>query len=149
MSESCPSCGAILPEKSTCQTVHEELLNFELFNTIPHSIHFLHVTCFMVQHERYSDEGLKWAQAILRANLDPHLTEQQHLQSLRTAGKNSASRSRTWSFKRATDARPLPKIAWEVTIADVFRQMQSAQAYCEQVKRWAHATEQQMVALLH
>ncbi|HEY4385528.1 MAG TPA: DUF5946 family protein, partial [Ktedonobacteraceae bacterium] len=138
----------ILPEKSICQTIHEELLNFELLNTIPHSIHFLHVTCFMIQHERYSDEGLRWAQLMLRANLDPHLTEQQHLQSLRTAGKNSASRSRTWNFNRAADAHPLPKIAWSVTIIDVFQQMHSTQAYCEQVKRWAHVTEQQMASLL-
>jgi hypothetical protein len=44
MTERCAQCGAMLPAGSTCQTLHEELLNFEYNNAIPHSIHFLHVT---------------------------------------------------------------------------------------------------------
>ena len=141
-------CGALLPEKSTCQTIHEELLNFETLNAIPHSLHFLHVTCFLIQHERYSDEGLKWAQSLLHANLDEVLTEQQHLQSLRTAGKKSASGPRTWKFHRAADALALPEIAWSVTIVDVFQQMDSAQSYGERVRSWANATLQEMTSRL-
>ncbi|HEU5375009.1 MAG TPA: DUF5946 family protein [Ktedonobacteraceae bacterium] len=149
MSEQCPLCGAILPEKSTCQTIHEELLNFEGLNAIAHSLHFLHVTCFLIQHERYSDEGLKWAQSLLRANLVEDLTEQQHLQSLRTTGKKSASGPRTWKFHREADALALPKIAWSVTIVDVFHRMDSAQSYGESVRQWARATSQEMTSLLH
>jgi Family of unknown function (DUF5946) len=149
MSEHCAWCGAILPEKSTCQTIHEELLNFEALNAIAHSLHFLHVTCFLIQHERYSDEGLKWAHSLLHANLDEDLTEQQHFQSLRAAGKKSAYGSRTWKFHRGADAPPLPKITWSVTIVDVFHRMDSAQSYGESVRQWARATLQEMTSLLH
>jgi hypothetical protein len=76
----------MFPEGSTCQTIHDELLNFEALNAVPLSIHFLNVICFLIQHERYSDEGLVWAQSILHTNIAVHLTEQQHQQSLRTAG---------------------------------------------------------------
>ena len=148
MPEQCALCGAALPDKSSCQTIHEELLNFEALNVIPHSIHFLHVTCFLIQHERYSNEGLLWAQSMLHANLDEDLTEQQHLQSLRTAGKKSASGPRTWKFQRAADAPALPKIAWSITIVDVFHQMHSTQLYSEHVKHWARTTLQEMTSLL-
>ncbi len=146
MPEQCIFCSATLPEKSSCQTIHEELLNFEALSAIPHLVHFLHVTCFMIQHERYSNEALVWAQSMLRANLDEHMTEQRHLQHLRTVGKNNPSR--TWKFNRAEDASPLPKIAWSLTIVDVAQQAHNVEQYCERVKQWAHSTLQQMASLL-
>jgi uncharacterized protein DUF5946 len=46
MSECCPACGAMLSEENTCQAIRDALLNFEYTNAVPHSIHFLMVTCF-------------------------------------------------------------------------------------------------------
>lgn len=148
MSEACTLCGAILPGASTCQALHEELLNVETLNGYPHSLHFLHVTCFLIQHARYSDEALFWAQDLLRANLVEGVTEQQHFQLLRAAGQKTSSSPRAWKFERAADAPPLPRAAWSVTIVDVYEQRHSLQTYSEAVKRWARATLQEMTPLL-
>lgn len=137
MTERCAQCGATLPEGRTCQTIHEEILGFEYNNAIPHSIHFMHVTSFLIQHQRYSDEALAWAQSMLRAHLDEHMTEQQ-LHQLLTKGTKDPSRK--WKYPRAADAPQLPKVAWSVTIADVARNMQDAEEYCQRVKQWARAT---------
>ncbi|EFH89284.1 hypothetical protein Krac_10831 [Ktedonobacter racemifer DSM 44963] len=139
MSKPCLQCGAVLLEESTCQTIHEELLSFEALNAVAHSIHFLHVTCFLIQHERYSDEALVWAQSMLQVHLDANLTEQQLLRSLRSDRKQQASHPRTWKFNRSADARPLPKIAWPLTIVDVAQYLHNAQMYSERVKQWAQA----------
>jgi hypothetical protein len=147
MSEVCAQCGALLPKEHTCQTIHNNLLIFESDNSIPHSIHFLHVTCFMVQHNLYSDEGLIWAQSMLQNNLAEDMTEQQHLHFLRTDGKSKTSRTRTWKFSRSTDAPPLPKVAWAMTIVNVSQQAQNAEQYCKQVRQWAHMTLQQLISL--
>src|SRR3954466_9161278 len=115
METRCLQCGAGLLDGNTCQAIHEELLNFEMLHAVPHSIHFLHVTCFLIQHERYSDEALNWAQSMLRVHLDEQLTEAQLLQTLRGGGRHQAA-PRTWKFNRSADAPPLPRIAWPLTI---------------------------------
>ncbi len=142
MPEHCMQCGATLPAGSTCQTIHEELLNFEYNNAIPHSIHFLHVTSFLIQHQRYSDEALVWAQSMLRAHLDERMTEQQ-LQHLLTKGSRDPSRK--WKYQRSADASPLPEVAWSMTIADVARDIedQDTEEYSRRVKQWANATLQE------
>jgi predicted nucleic acid-binding Zn ribbon protein len=145
MSEHCPECGAALPEGSTCETIHHELLNFEYTHAIPHSTHFMMVTCYLVQHGRYSDEGLIWAQSMLRAHLDEQMTEQQ-LQRLLTQKEKGTPR--TWKYNRAADARPLPKIAWEMTIVDVAQHAQDAATYRQRVRQWAGCTLRQMADLL-
>lgn len=145
MPEHCPECGAALPEGSNCETIHHELLNFEYTHAIPHSTHFMMVTCYLVQHGRYSDEGLAWAQAMLRAHLDEQMTEQQLLSLLTQKEKGTR---RTWSFTRAADARPLPKITWEMTIVDVAWSAQDAATYRQRVRQWASCTLRQMAELL-
>ncbi len=54
----CPVCGAVLPEGSTCQSIFDEFLNLEYTDPAYGQVHYLTVTCFMIQHERYSDEAL-------------------------------------------------------------------------------------------
>lgn len=143
MERCCLQCGARLLGEQTCQTIHEDLLSFEMLHAIPHSIHFLHVTCFLIQHERYSDEALIWAQSLLRVHLDERLTEAQLLQALRSDRGRQAP-PRTWKFPRSPDAPPLPKIAWPVTIVDVAHHLEDAEAYGARVKQWAHTTLQHM-----
>ncbi len=134
-----------MPEGSSCETIHHELLNFEYTHAIPHSTHFMMVTCYLVQHGRYSDEGLVWAQSMLRAHLDEHMTEQQLLRLLTEKEKGAR---RTWSFTRAADARPLPKIVWEMTIANVAPHAQDASTYRQHVRQWASSTLRQVTELL-
>lgn len=139
----CPQCSARLPEGKTCQAIHEELLSFEMLLAIPHSIHFLHVTCFLIQHERYSDEALTWAQSMLRVHLDERLTETQLLQALRGDKKRPAT-ARTWKYNRSPDALPLPRIAWPLTIVDIAQHLENSEVYSAKVKQWAQVTLQHM-----
>jgi hypothetical protein len=145
MSAICPICGAVLPEGSTCQSLFDEFLNLEYTDPAYGEVHYLTVTCFMVQHERYSDEALIWTKATLKAYFDEHLTAQQ----LRQRAAQATNRdTRTWKVTRRADARPLPKVAWTMTIVDVAQSIQDPEKYCEQVRRWAGATLQQMASLL-
>ena len=116
MSEICPVCGAVLPEGSTCQSIFDDFLNLEFTDPAYGEVHYLTVTCFMVQHKRYSDEALIWTKATLRAYFDEHLTAHQLRQRAAQATKRG---TRTWKVARRADARTLPKVAWSMTIADV------------------------------
>jgi Family of unknown function (DUF5946) len=145
MSEICAVCGAVLPEGSTCQSIFDDFLNLEFTNPAYGEVHYLTVTCFMVQHERYSDEALIWTQATLKAYFDEQLTAHQ----LRQRAAQATNRSTyTWKVTRRTDAPPLPRVVWSMTIANVARSIQDSEKYCEQVRRWARATLQQMESLL-
>ena len=146
MSKHCVECGAPLSNGSTCQTIFEEFLSLEYTNAAYGQVHFLTVACFMIQHGRYSDEALTWIQSSLKAYLDKDLTAQQ-LRQHTARGVNNATRS--WKVTRQADARPLPKVAWSMTIADVAQCIQDPETYCAQVKRWAHITLQQMAHLLY
>lgn len=150
MSARCALCGAAQIDGMDCQAIHEYLTGYDFTpdNAVPHAIHFLQVTCFMVQHERYSDEALGWAQTMLQAHLDAGMSTRDLRKFVTGRVQGSGSSTRTWRFNRASDARPLPKIAWEITIADVARQMGREATYAEMVTRCAHATLQQMSALL-
>jgi len=137
MSERCSECGALLPEGSTCQSIFDEFLSLEFTNSEYGKVHYLTVTCFMLQHGRYSDEAFIWARSTLRAYLDEQLTAQQIRQ--RAANKTDNA-IRTWKVSRPADAPPLPKVAWSMTIADVASSMQSPERYCAQIEKWAQAT---------
>jgi hypothetical protein len=145
MSTLCSVCGAVLPEGSTCQSIFDEFLNLEFTDPAYGQVHYLTVTCFMLQHERYSDEALVWTQATLKAYFDEELTAPQ----IRQRAAQTANRAnRTWKVTRRADERPLPKVAWSMTIADVAQSTRDSEMYCEQVRRWARTTLTQMEALI-
>jgi hypothetical protein len=150
MSARCISCGAVQIDGMDCQAIHEHLTGYDFTpaNAVPHAIHFLQVTCFMIQHERYSDEALHWAQAMLRAHLDAGMSPRELRRFVNSRLQGSDSSTRSWRFNRALDARPLPTIAWEITVADVYQQMGSEAPYAAMVTRWARATLLQMAGLL-
>ncbi len=150
MPAQCAWCGAAQIDGMDCQTLHEYLTGYDFTpaNAVPHAIHFLQVTCFMVQHERYSDEALVWAQTMLRMRLETGMSARDLRRFMTSRAQGSDSSTRTWRFNRAPDAQPLPKIAWEITIADVAQRMGREVSYAELVTRWAHATLRQMSALL-
>ncbi|GCE29006.1 hypothetical protein KDA_44900 [Dictyobacter alpinus] len=145
MSTQCEWCGALLPGESSCQAIHEDLLNFEALNSIPHSIHFLHVTCFLIQHNRYSAEGLAWARSMLATNLKEGMTEEEHFRSLRTSEKTTSSSKRTWNFYRGADEAPLPKIVWTRTIVTIYPHIHDPRMYNEHVRQWSRSTLQDMI----
>ncbi|HEY7849066.1 MAG TPA: DUF5946 family protein [Ktedonobacterales bacterium] len=150
MATRCAQCGALQIEGMDCQAIHEFQTgyDFDPDSAVPHATHFLQVTCFMVQHERYSDEALAWAQTMLRAHLDADLSPRELRRFVSSQLRGSDFSTRSWRFNRAPDARPLPKIAWEVTVVDVYQQMGREAPYAELAQRWGRATLTQMVGLL-
>lgn len=140
MSERCSECGAVLAEGSTCQWIFDEFLSLEFTNAEYGKVHFLTVTCFMLQHGRYSDEAFVWARSTLRAYLNEQLTPQQIRQR---AAKETDGVTRTWKVTRRADAPPLPNVAWSMTIADVAQSVQSPEKYCARIEQWARTTLQQ------
>jgi len=141
MSERCAECGAILPEGHTCQTIFNECLILEYANPEYGQVHFLTVSCFMIQHGRYSDEALAWIRGKLQIYLEQQLTNEQ-LRRLVAIGMSNSTH--TWKILRQPDADPLPEIAWSMTIADLVPAMQDATTYCEKIKQWANITLNEM-----
>lgn len=144
MPERCPECGAVLPERTTCQSIFESFLVLEYSEPAYYEAHFAMVSCFMIQHGRYSDEGLAWIKPVLRASLDEGLTPAE-LRQLASKGTNSTTR--TWKVIRRPDAPPLPKIEWSMTIADVARDYHDPESYIRLVNRWAEITSKEAEAL--
>jgi hypothetical protein len=140
----CPDCGALLAE-DTCRAIFDEFLVLEFSDPGYGEVHMLTVACFMIQHGLYSDEALVWIAQKLRATLEEGLpAEKIRRQAAREAGPGA----RTWKVTRQPGARPLPKIAWSMTIVDVAAHYQDAIRYCTAVTRWARSTLQEMQPLI-
>ncbi len=142
MTSVCPECGAQLADGTTCQSIFDSFLALEFSDPAYGAVHFLTVACFMIQHNRYSDEALAWIQPKLRAHLEDGLAVED---LRRQAAAETRSPERGWKVLRSTQARPLPEVAWQVTIADVAAHAADAQSYCDWVRRWGAATLRQMV----
>jgi hypothetical protein len=143
MAELCPECGAVLSEGSSCQAIFDSFLVLEFTHPEYGEVHMLTVACFMIQHGRYSDEALTWIEPTLRAHLEEGVPAQHIRQQ---AGKETGQDRRTWKVTRQLGARPLPKIAWSMTIGDVAAQYEDARSYCELVRQWARTTLSEMSA---
>jgi hypothetical protein len=147
MSDHCPECGAHYTNESTCQAVFDTFLVLEFTEAAFGSVHFLTVACFMIQHGRYSDEGLKWIERQLRA----HLEEQVPVEEIRRRAQREADQaSRRWKVNRQPDEPPPPQVAWSMTIADVAagyldeHGQPDAGRYCQLIRQWARTTLNEM-----
>jgi hypothetical protein len=151
MIDPCPECGAVLRDEGGCQSIFDSLLVLEFTDPGYGEVHFLTVACFMVQHGRYSDAGLSWIQGKLRDVLERGVTAGQ---IRRQANREADQRTRTWKVTRQPGERPLPKIAWSMTIADVasdhhtLTEIPPAARYRELVTEWARVTLAEMGPLL-
>lgn len=147
MPEQCAECGALLPEGRTCQEIFDLFTTLKYLNEDSLHVHFLLVSCFMIQHRHYSHEALVQVQSMLRASLERPMTVQQLRQ---LAAQKMNDHTRTWKMNRSEDDPPFPKIAWRITIIDVAQNSQEGQdveQYCAQVKQWARSTLEQMSSL--
>jgi hypothetical protein len=70
MPNTCSECGAVLQDESSCQEIFDSFLALEFEDPAYGEVHFLTVACFMIQHQRYSDEALAWIAQSLRAYLE-------------------------------------------------------------------------------
>jgi len=145
MSPQCPDCGAVFEEEDSCQSIFDSFLVLEFTDPAYGEVHLLTVACFMIQHRRYSDAALVWIEQTLRANLEDGVEAGQ---IRRQAARETGQGRRAWKIIRQPDARPLPPIAWSMTIADVARGYQDAGSYRDLVKRWAAATLKEMKLFL-
>ncbi len=141
MPGTCLECGAILGEESSCQEIFDQFLVLEFSDPAYGAVHFLTVACFMIQHGRYSDEGLAWIAEKLREYLEDGVSIDQ---IRRQAAQEAGPSRRSWKVMRQASSPPLPKIAWSMTIADVARQYRDAESYCALIQQWARVTVKEM-----
>jgi len=145
MPDTCPECGAEFREGLTCQSVFEQFLALEFTDPGYGEVHLLTVACFMIQHERYSHEGLSWIEQRLRDHLEGGMPVSLIRQG---AAKDVNQEQRDWKVTRRPGDPPQAKIAWSMTILDVALNYQDAESYREWVKKWARLTLQEMKPLL-
>ena len=70
MNTSCSICGALWQNNLYCQEMFDEFLALEFSQPAYGRVHMLTVACFMIQHQRYSDQALIWMQKNLREVLE-------------------------------------------------------------------------------
>lgn len=146
----CPECGARW-DGVTCEEIFGDFLVHDYTDPGYGEVHALTVACYMVQHRRYSDEGLRWIARQLRAVLEEGLSNE----GLREFARVEARRpekpgdsGRTWKVTRAPDAPPLPPVAWSMTIVDAFARVRDAESYRAAIRDWARVTLDEMRAWL-
>ena len=145
MEKFCPICGAFYQEDLTCQSVFDQFLALEFSNPAYGAVHFLTVSCYMIQHGRYSDIALIWIEKQLRDYFETGISADQiRLQ----AGKEASQEIRDWKVNRQPGEPEQAKIAWTVTILDVALEYQDAESYIKQIEKWARATLDEMQPLI-
>lgn len=149
----CPECGAVYHDETTCQSIFDSFLVLEFQYAGYGEVHMLTVACFMVQHGRYSDAGLRWIAERLRE----YLEEGKPTQAIRAGAVNETGQDvRDWKVIRQPGDRPLPKIAWSMTIGDVSARFEdpavfydstpeeNAARYQELIREWGRVTLREM-----
>lgn len=145
MSNTCPDCGAISQGENTCQSIFDAFLVLEFTDPTYGAVHFLTVSCYWIQHGRYSDEALVWIAQKLQAYLDEGISTGQ---MRRQDAQEIAQDKRIWKVTRRPSEPPQAKIAWSKTIVNVASKYRDAESYRDLVKQWARATLQEMKPLL-
>ena len=109
MTNICPDCGAVWQDESDrCESVFNTLLALEFNQPAFYGrVHILTVSCYMIQHNLYSDEALLWIESQLRA----YLQGDQSIAEIRAqAGQEVQEDKRAWKMNRRAGDRVLPKI---------------------------------------
>lgn len=143
--EKCSSCGAANIAGRSCENIFDEFLFLEFSNPEFGKVHFLTVACYMIQHNRYSDEGLIWMEQKLRDYFEKKLTpEMIRIQTY----KELNQKTRSWKILRTEDHPLQFKASWSKTITDVAANYINSESYCELVTQWAMATLLDMQPLI-
>jgi len=87
----------------------------EFSNPAYGKVHMLTVSCFMIQHQRYSDPALVWMQQTLRDVLENGV-DPSDIRLQVTSDVDQGQRD--WKIERQPDELKLPYIDWSITIAD-------------------------------
>jgi hypothetical protein len=114
MNDVCSFCGAATYIDLTCQDRFDEFLALEFSNPAYGKVHMLTVSCFMVQHQRYSDPALLWMQQTLRDVLENGV-DPSEIRLQMTSDVDQGKRQ--WKIERQPGERDLPPIKWCITDA--------------------------------
>jgi hypothetical protein len=130
MSPPCPQCGAVLPSGESCQDRFNLSQVIELEQPAYYAVHHLSVPCYLLQHNAYSHRGWLEVRKLLAMFVHEGWTPQMARRQIKAnaAGKN-------WSLTRGEKLPGVEDIAWTATIAGI--SLDSAEAYCADVRRWA------------
>jgi hypothetical protein len=115
MINKCSLYGAATDANITCQRIFDEFLALEFSNPAYGKVHMLTVSCFMIQHQRYSDPALVWMQQTLRDVLENGV-DPSDIRLQMTSEVDQGKRD--WKIERQPGERELPHITWSITIAD-------------------------------
>jgi hypothetical protein len=137
MINKCSLYGAATDANITCQRIFDEFLALEFSNPAYGKVHMLTVSCFMIQHQRYSDPALVWMQQALRDVLENGV-DPSDIRLQVTSDVDQGQRD--WKIERQPDELKLPYIDWSITIADVYLHREDPASYCTWVEKWARST---------
>jgi hypothetical protein len=143
MANSCPECGAALPEKGSCRDLFHALLLLEWqIPGGPGSLsHFFAVATYGLQHPGSMDftaAALAGMRAGVADLLDGHITIEGLLRRMRGTLDGAV---------RVTRRTGDPEVAWRrgdwpMTVADVLTVEPDATAYGERVLGWARSVRE-------
>ena len=135
MTNPCPLCRAEYPSGETCQERFDCCLALEFENPGTYgAVHHLTVTCYMLQHNRYSREGWLQSRALLA-----EFVEQGHIR-IRYAGsiaRHLIISSAPGASPRGDRLAEFDRIIWTRTIADLHTE--EPVQYCKDVRAWAES----------
>jgi hypothetical protein len=132
--QACPECGAPLRDGVTCQAQFEALLFLEYEHPDKAAkVHHLMVMCYMLHHNRYSDDAARWVVEGLEACLERGVTPSELRRQNRSVVDSGVRR---WKVIGSTTLTR--HIAWPMTIMDI--DSTDADAYCVAVTEWARSS---------
>lgn len=137
----CPLCGASYSNGEDCEQRFHQFLGLEFTDPAYGVVHFYTVASYMIQHQRYSDQGNLWIQEMILSAIDRQMNFRQIRDQAETAVGDRLQKGR---IIREKNAPRLEKIVWSTTISDVAEVMDDATAYCNAVLLWARKTAEEM-----
>lgn len=141
----CPECGGFNQDGLSCQSIFNNFIALEFADPEYGAVHFLTVACYMIQHGRYSDEGLEWIEKKLRDHLEHGLA----VDEIRASASAEADQSvREWKVIRQPNQPSQMKINWSMTINDVAGNYRDAVSYQDLIQKWARPILNEMSPLV-
>jgi hypothetical protein len=132
MSTTCPVCGAILPNGTTCREFFDLSQLKEIEGPEYYAVHHLSVLCYMLQHNIYSRGGWLGAHDLLDQFIYRGLTT---AAARRQNRKKLDNGKRDWSLTKGEKLPGVEAVKWTFTIADV--RLDTAEHYCADAHKWA------------
>lgn len=130
MPDLCPECGAEWPASQDCDSYFGLCLAEEQARPAFYAVHHLIVPAFMLQHNRYSRHGWLVTRELLGRFLDG-LAPAEARREVTEAQRGAKGPS----LVRGLKLEGVGAIRWRETIAGV--RLDSAEHYCDDVRRWA------------